>query len=145
MNHFTGPFKIIPSFSQYLFIGFCILTAFALIIVISLSIELLIKLIACFLIFIWFVVTVREHCWHYGVAIREAVLRTDNVWLLLTKENDQKPVKAELLPGCLVQPWLTVLHFKIPHQRKKSLILLKDNIDPDIFRRLRVRLIKQDA
>jgi len=51
---------------------------------------------------------------------------------------------AILLPGAVVHPRLTVLNFVIDgmpwYRRRKSLVLLPDNVDASVFRRLRVRL-----
>lgn len=151
MNPFTAAFRITPTFSKTLFLVLTVCALLTILVVIYLSTLFLIKLFIISGVLVWFYVTVREHCWHRGNAVQEALLRTDNIWLLsinnlkaIDQKTDQKPIKAELLSGCLVQPWLTILQFKIPNQRKKSLILLKDNIDPDTFRRLRVRLRNSD-
>lgn len=138
MNPYTVTLKITPVFSRSLFLALIIVSLAAMIVIISLSLNLLIKLIACLVISIWLAVVLREHCWHLGQAITTAILRTDDSWLL--SFDGQEPVKAELLAGCLVQPWLTVLQFKMPDRRRKSLILLRDNMDVNTFRRLRVRL-----
>ncbi len=138
MNPFAVTLKITPVFSRSLFLVLIIVSLTAMIVIICLPLNLWIKLIACLIILIWLAVVLREHCWHLDRAITTATLRTDDSWLITF--DRQEPVKAELLAGCLVQPWLTVLEFRLPDRRKKSLILLRDNVDKDIFRRLRVRL-----
>ncbi len=144
MNHFNSDIRIIPSFSSNLLIILFVLSMIAIATVISLSLNILIKLIVITGIIVWFLITVREHCSHSGLAISEARLKKDGTWLLLlNNSNKDKAIKSELLSGCLVQPWLTVLQFKLPDRRKKSLVLLRDNLDLDTFRRLRVRLTKQ--
>ncbi len=138
MNPFTVTHKINPGFSNSLFLALAFFLLVAISIVTYLPINLLIKLTGCLVIIVWFVVTIREHCWHLDQAIQSAILREDGSWIISLRDNET--INADLLPGCLVQPWLTVLHFRMPNRQRKSLILLVDNIDSDTFRRLRVRL-----
>ena len=138
MNPFTAAIKIKPDFSIRLFLFQGLIALAAMIVIVSLPIYLLIKVAAWLVILMWFVRTAREHCWHREGAIQTAILRTDETWLITIKGGE--PVRAELFPGCLVQPWLTVLQFRMPDRSRKALILLQDNIDVDTFRRLRVRL-----
>lgn len=138
MNPFAVTLKITPVFSRSLFLVLIIVALAAIIVVISLPLHLLIKLVGSLIILIWLIVVLREHCWHLDRAIRTATLRTDDSWLV--SFDGQDSVKADLLSGCLVQPWLTVLQFRMPDRRRRSLILLQDNVDKNIFRRLRVRL-----
>ena len=138
MNPFAVTLKITPAFSRSLFLVLIIVSLAAMIVIICLPLNLWIKLIACLITLIWLVVVLREHCWHLDRAITTAVLRRDDSWLV--SFDGQELVKAELSTGCLVQPRLTVLQFRIPDRRRRSLILLQDNMDKDAFRRLRVRL-----
>ncbi len=49
--------------------------------------------------------------------------------------------EAALLPSSFVTPYLTILNFRHPDERRaRSVLLLPDNIRPDPFRRLRVLL-----
>ncbi len=141
MNPFAVTLKIKPVFSRSLFLVLIIVSLAAMIVITCLPLNLWIKLIACLITLIWLAVVLREHCWYLGRAITTAILRTDDSWLV--SFGGQELVKAELLAGCLVQPWLTVLQFRIPDRRRRSLILLQDNVDKDTFRRLRVRLKNQ--
>ena len=139
MNPFTTTLKITPACSKQFVVVLSIITLVAIVVLAMTPMGVLLKSAGFVVILVWYALTVREHCLHQGrVAIRTAILRTDDSWLVLFESED--PVKAELLPDCLVQPWLTVLQFKIPNRRRKSLILLRDNVDVDTFRRLRVRL-----
>ncbi len=113
-------------------------TSASLILLLVLPIPLILKLLVCIIVSVWLCQSLREYCWHIGSSIQSAELRKDNTWLISIAGKEA--IKAELLPDCLVQPWLTVLVFQLPDRRKKSLILLRDNIDPDTFRRVRVRL-----
>ncbi len=142
MNPFTVTLKITPGFSRTLFLVLISVAFVAMIVIMSLPLPLSVKLAGSLIILIWLVVVLREHCWHLDQAIRTATLRTDNSWLV--SFDGQEPVKADLLPECLVQPWLTVLVFRMPDRRRKSLILVRDNVDADTFRRLRVRLKNSD-
>ena len=65
------------------------------------------------------------------------ILRGHDDWLLAT--GNAAPARAMLLPGSYVQPYLAVLTFR-QGAAKTSVILLHDNVDPELFRRLRVLL-----
>lgn len=78
------------------------------------------------------------HVWHRGDAITAAVLDAGGAWWITTAAV--ATVSATLRPGSLVQPFLTVLVFKLADGRNRSLLLLPDNCDPEAFRLLRVRL-----
>lgn len=58
-------------------------------------------------------------------------------WLLACNDGEAEPV--EVLPGSLVHPHLTVLRLKTG-QGLHNLVLTRDNVCPDSFRRLRVRM-----
>lgn len=138
MNPFNITLVITPHFSKRLFLIMIFVALISVIVSLLLPISIILKILACLLIIVCLYHSLREHCWHLGRAIQSARLRKDNSWLLSIAGEDE--VRAELLPGCLVQPWLTVLVFRLPNRRKVSLLLLKDNAERDSFRRLRVRL-----
>ncbi len=49
-------------------------------------------------------------------------------------------MEAEILPECFVHPQLVVLRLRLENGARRSLPLFPDALDPDTFRRLRVRL-----
>ena len=65
------------------------------------------------------------------------VLDADDVWHLIEEDKLQE---LTMLPAAFVHPLLTVLRFVDGKRQKYSFIFTKDNINQDIFRRLRVRL-----
>lgn len=67
----------------------------------------------------------------------QLMMRARDDWLL-SSGGDQF-MSVDLLPGSFVHPFLTVLRFR--HQQGCSTVILtRDNVDPDQFRRLRVFL-----
>ena len=72
-------------------------------------------------------------------AVLGVIWDANNEWMLKTKVGDT--LSVELMRDSYVNPMITILLFK---QESKlgyiSVILLKDNIDENDFRRLRVRL-----
>jgi len=58
-------------------------------------------------------------------------------WVLFTR--DGKSLNARLQKSTYLHARLVILNFKIGN-RNQSLVLLSDNLDPETFRRLRVRL-----
>lgn len=78
------------------------------------------------------------HLWHRGDAIIEAVLDANGAWWVSTARR--AAVSATLGQESLVQPFLTVLNFKLADGRRRSLVLFDDNCDAEAFRLVRVRL-----
>lgn len=139
MNPFAGTLEIKPGTSHLVCVVLMFISLPALIVIFFSELPLLIRVILSCSVLIWLAMAVREHGYHQGKAITCAILRSDNTWRITLGNAD--PVSAELLPGCLVQPRLTVLQFSLPERRRKTLILSPDNVDANDFRRLRVRLM----
>ena len=60
-------------------------------------------------------------------------------WVL--ELDGDKQYEMQLLPSSYVSPWLVVLNFRAAEEHKgKSVVLFRDALDPESFRRLRVRL-----
>ncbi len=60
-------------------------------------------------------------------------------WTLFNPRGALTP--ARLLGNSFVSPSLTLLNFSLGRMRRRKVILLTDNADPDQVRRLRVRLL----
>ena len=62
-----------------------------------------------------------------------------NEWVLELGDGSQ--YETHLLPSSYVSPWLVVLNFeKTNESKKRSVTLFRGALDPESFRRLRVRL-----
>jgi hypothetical protein len=70
-------------------------------------------------------------------APREWLLNAEGEWWLI--DNGGRVWPARLRPDACIHPVLSVLVFRV-RDRTFPLLLTRDNIDPDTFRRLRVRL-----
>ncbi len=73
-----------------------------------------------------------------SAAIRSVEWSCDGEWRLFTATGDE--LAAQLKASSYLQPWLVVLNFSTSRFGRRSLILLPDAIDPELLRRLRVRL-----
>jgi hypothetical protein len=77
-----------------------------------------------------------------GPGLVEAVWDEHDQWLLI--DSEQQTHYAELLPATYVHPQLSVINLRLQdhawYNRHRAIVLLRDNIDPDTFRRLRIRL-----
>lgn len=72
--------------------------------------------------------------------IVRAVWQTQGDWRVFQNAGDE-PVKAELLADSFVHPLLIILNFRLPGPGgRQSLLVCRDSIDADSFRRLRARL-----
>lgn len=69
-------------------------------------------------------------------AVRALYLAADGRWTLVTHQGES--VDGSLRADSYLHPWLTVLNFSGP--RPRTIVLLPDSLDRDVFRRLRVRL-----
>lgn len=52
---------------------------------------------------------------------------------------------GRILPSTFVHPWLTVIHLRLEDKTTIHLPIVRDALDPDTFRHLRVRLRHGDA
>lgn len=77
----------------------------------------------------------REHVAHRGDAIVRVAIGPSHRWLVTTRMRPAMP--ARLRPGNLVAPWLTVLAFELEDGRRRSVLILPDNVPARDFRRLR--------
>ena len=73
-----------------------------------------------------------------GAAITSVEWDSDGEWTLFTAAGDE--LAAQLKASSYVHPWFVVLNFSISRFGRRSLILLPDAVDPELLRRLRVRL-----
>lgn len=71
-------------------------------------------------------------------ALRELTWEADGTWTLIRVSGET--VTATLLPSTFVGVGLVVLNLRCTKLRTCSMVLLWDNLDPDLLRRLRVRL-----
>jgi len=72
-------------------------------------------------------------------AVTKIIWDANDEWLL--SGSVRQNVKVDLLGNSYVHPQLTILRFKEPGKMwSNSVVLLKDNIDENDFRQLRVRL-----
>jgi len=69
---------------------------------------------------------------------REAIWEPDGTWILTLVSGQQ--IEARLLPSTFVTPGLSVLNLRCGRWRSRAMVLLPDSLDPDLLRRLRVRL-----
>ncbi|MGH8489064.1 MAG: hypothetical protein ACREXS_09435, partial [Gammaproteobacteria bacterium] len=72
------------------------------------------------------------HVLHRGDAVTEAVLYSDGSWLVTTAKRGT--IAARLASDSFAQPWLTVLLFAFEDGRRRTLLLLPDNVEADAFR-----------
>ncbi|MBK8638372.1 MAG: hypothetical protein IPN92_08815 [Chromatiaceae bacterium] len=82
--------------------------------------------------------------WHFWPwSLREAVWWPDGAWSLI--QGDGRERDGRLLGSTYVSPALVVLNFRCGRWRTASLVLLPDNLEADLLRRLRVRLRLEGA
>jgi len=64
-------------------------------------------------------------------------LQPEGYWLLDSANNTE--LEASLLGSSIVNPWFVLLHFQA-ETRRYSLLICRDSLDVEAFRRLRVAL-----
>ncbi len=87
----------------------------------------------------WF--SLRRHpAFGYGPrALTHLIWHAEGGWTLESLREGRQD--AELLPGSVVQSWIVVLNFRLASGRKRTRVLLGDELDPELQRRLRARLL----
>jgi len=104
-----------------------------------LPVSVLLKLIIVVPVLVNLWRTLNQVLLKQRTAVHQFVWGADDDWTLITGDGQAK--KAKLLATSYVQSWMTVLNFDVGQRfRPYSVVLLPDAIDPDVFRRLRVRL-----
>lgn len=76
------------------------------------------------------------HRWPWDLS--RAVWHADGRWTLTLGSG--REVEGRLLGSSFVSPALVVLNFRQGRWRTRSLVLLPDNLDPNLLRQLRARL-----
>jgi len=116
-----------------------VIHAGALVLVSTLPVLVLLKLIITVFVLLSLWRTLNQVLLKQRAAIRQFVWGADDDWTLVAGDGQTK--NAKLLPSSYVQSWMTVLNFDVGQRlRPYSVVLLADAIDPEMFRRLRVRL-----
>ena len=87
----------------------------------------------------WF--TLRRHpAFGYGPkAITRLILHAEGGWTLEDARGTR--YDAELLGSSVAQSWILVLNFKLATGGSRSRVLVGDELDADMLRRLRARLL----
>jgi toxin CptA len=87
----------------------------------------------------WF--TLRRHpAFGFGPrALHHLILHAAGGWSVESVKDGRGD--AELLDGSVVQSWIIVLNFRLKSGRKRSRVLLGDELPADAMRRLRARLL----
>jgi hypothetical protein len=135
---FTGPIRLRPTGSALLATGIAFSHTGALIIVALLPWPAWTRVSAAMLLSGSLLWSLAWHVLHRGDAVTEALLLGDGSWTV--RAGHAEPVSATLAHDSVVSPYLTVLVFKLVDGRRRSLLLLPDNVEPATFQRLRVRL-----
>jgi hypothetical protein len=135
---FTGPIRLRPKGSALLATGIACSHTGALVIVALLPWPAWAQVSVAMLLSGSLLWSFAWHVLHRGDAVTEAILLGDGSWRV--RAGHAEPVSATLAHDSLVTPYLTVLVFKLADGRRRSLLMLPDNIEPETFRRLRLRL-----
>lgn len=104
------------------------------VLLLGLSLEIKISLLAILAISMFVVLRSK------GLAnVNNMTWKEGGEWVL--ELNDGTQYETYLLPSSYISPWLVVLNFnKVENQRNRSITLFRDALDPESFRRLRVRM-----
>ena len=129
---YATPLEVEINTSRSLIWLVLLITVIAAVCVILLFVEVIVKLLACLVIAVagYFAIANNNQC-------RQLIWYEDNHWLV---KSDILDVKAVLLPDSYVSPWLTLLCFRTDDNKKLSVMIFPDAINPEQFRRLRSRL-----
>ena len=65
-------------------------------------------------------------------------LKPDGSWMLRLSSGDD--IEAKILGSSIANPWFVLLHLQTENKRY-SMLIPRDSLEPDDFRRLRVALI----
>lgn len=85
--------------------------------------------------------TLRRHAaFGYGPrALNHLILHAEGGWTVESARDGRQD--AELLGSSVAQSWIIVLNFRLKQGGKRSRVLVGDELDADVLRRLRARLL----
>jgi hypothetical protein len=91
----------------------------------------------------WF--TLRRHAaFGYGPrALSHLIQHAAGGWTVESAREGRED--AELLAGSTVQSWIIVLNFRLKSGRRRTRVLIGDELDADSLRRLRARLLADSS
>jgi len=98
-----------------------------------LAVWLKLPLSLCILISLWLAFKHRAN----GPEIKGLQLKPDNSWVLHLAQGGE--VEARLLGSSIANPWFVLLHFRTEKIRY-SVLIPRDSLPPEDFRKLRVAL-----
>lgn len=134
---YAVPLRLEPRRSRRLLSAILTAHVVGLIVVFFAGIPGLLRLVLGLCVVASALIAVRGHLG--GLSVRLAVWEADGDWSLT--RADGLRAAAWLLPESYVSPWLVILRFRGRGVGwRPVLVLLSDSLDPDTFRRLRVRL-----
>ena len=98
--------------------------------------EIWLKLLfsLCVLFSLWLAFKQRMN----GPEIAGLQLKPDGSWLLRLSSGGD--IEAKLLGSSIANPWFVLLHLRTENKRF-SMLIPRDSLEPDAFRRLRVALL----
>jgi len=106
-------------------------------------IPIYVKVTLLSLVFFSLYFYLRKHAFkNLKCSVRKIKLDSMKNWSIFLNNNEQH--RAELLPTSYMSNWLIILNFKSDAGCVQSAILTRFNIDPDCFRRLKIRLNSAD-
>jgi len=124
------------------------LGAFIMLAISNLPWQVNLILVVCIAVQLWMFLAINDRVFGPDFLNRllprfkQAVWIDDNSWCLTDADGNE--VQAQLLATSFVLPQLTIVNLKLLgkpwYLRYRSLVFLRDNLDAEIFRRLRVRL-----
>lgn len=135
---FIAPIHISLGPSRWLGLGLAIAYGGAGLAILALAWPGWTKILLEFIVIAGWVRAFRWHVQHRGDAIIALDATAEGEWIVTTARRGK--CRGMLARDSVVLPWLTVLIFKLEDGRRRSVVLLPDNVDVHSFRRLRVRL-----
>jgi toxin CptA len=134
-----APLLVRPGFSRRLAVFVCVTHAAALAVSVVVPLAWYWRPGLVMAILGSLVYQIRLHLLHRAArAVRHAEWAADGTWTLMLGSG--REVEGTLAPATFVGTSLVALNFRCGRWRRCALVLLPDNVDPTLLRRLRVRL-----
>lgn len=138
MTAFDAPIRLPLGSSRWLAGGLAVAYGGAMAVILPLDLPGWAKFLLELILIAGWIRTFRWHVQHQGDAITELIAQAEGEWIVTTAKTGE--CRGRLAQDSVVLPWLTVLVFKLEDGRRRSAVLLPDNVDVEGFRQLRVRL-----
>lgn len=129
---YATPLELDVQFSKYFLYFFVLIIFLSVSCLVIVPVPFVVKILA-----VSFVVFISSRQYLIFQQPKRIIWHEQNNWKIIEMGCEHE---CELLNNSFIMPWLAILNLKLANNKTKSVVIFKDAIDKEQFRKLRVRL-----